>query len=345
MNIDLLVAPLSDEPGAMAGPDLGYSDARADIEAPFQLDANGGEVDERSWREAIRGIVVQAEETRDLWLAVYLARAGAKAGDLQSVCDGIAMLAGLLEQVWDEVHPTLEEADFVGRKTPCDSLTKIREFLAPLRKVTVFEHRMGKVSGADLERFASEGASADGYAQFRGAIDSNDPDRKAEVVDAFAEAVAKLDAIRDDIKRVDAVLVANAGSDTGTNFQPTYDVLASLRSAVAPYAGIVEEPAESGAGSYEDAAGAGGGGPASGPGLSGRVNSREDVIRAIDAIVDYYKSREPGSPIPVLMKRAKHWVNMDFLEVLDDLVPESMAAAKQVLVSKLDEPAASETDY
>jgi hypothetical protein len=36
---------------------------------------------------------------------------------------------------------------------------------------------------------------------------------------------------------------------------------------------------------------------------------------------------------------------MDFLEVLDDLVPESMAAAKQVLVSKLDEPVASETDY
>jgi type VI secretion system protein ImpA len=92
----------------------------------------------------------------------------------------------------------------------------------------------------------------------------------------------------------------------------------------------------------------GGGSPGTtsgGPALSGGVNSRDDVIRAIDAIVDYYKSREPGSPIPVLMKRAKHWVSMDFLEVLDDLVPESMAAAKQVLVSKLDEPVASETDY
>lgn len=343
MNIDLLTTPLSDEAGEMAGPDLGYSDARAQIEAPFQLDANGGEVEAGAWRDAIRGIVAQAEETRDLWLAVYLARAGAKAGDLQAVTDGIQMLAGLLDQLWDEVHPTLDEADFVGRKTPCDSLTKIREFLAPLRKVTVFEHRQGKVSGEDLERFASEGASAEGYAQFRGAIDSNDPDRKAEVTEAFAEAVAKLDLIRDGIERVDAVLVANAGSDTGTNFQPTYDVLASLRSAVAPYAGLVEEAVTTSGDDYADARNSGG--HAGGPALSGRVSTREDVVRAIDAIVDYYNAREPGHPVPVLMKRAKHWVNMDFLALLDDLVPDSMPAARQVLVSKLDEPNADESDY
>ena len=163
--------------------------------------ANRGEVDDRAWRDAIKAIVAQAEETRDLWLAAYLARAGAKARDLQVIADGTAMLAGLLEGLWDEVHPTLEEADYVGRKTPCDSLTKIREFLAPLRRATVFEHRQGRVSGEDLERFASEGASSDGYAQFRGAIDTSDPDRKAEITQAFAATVAKLDAIRDAITR------------------------------------------------------------------------------------------------------------------------------------------------
>jgi type VI secretion system ImpA family protein len=345
VNVEALVAPLSDEEGAKAGPDLGYSDARSAIEAPFQLDANGGEVETGAWRDSIKAIVAQAEETRDLWLAVYLARAGAKAGDLQVVADGAEMLAGLLEGLWDEVHPTLEEADFVGRKTPCDSLTKIREFLAPLKRVTVFEHRQGKVSGEDLERFAVEGGGAEGYAQFRGAIDSNDPERKAEVTDAFAAAVAKLDAIRDALQRADAVLVAHAGSDTGTNFTPTYEALASLRSAVAPYAGIADE-----ADSDYDGDSAHSGEPsraasAGGPALSGTVNSREDVLRAIDAITDYYKAREPGSPVPVLMRRARHWVGMDFLQVLDDLVPDSIADAKRVLVSKVDEPAAEESDY
>jgi type VI secretion system protein ImpA len=342
MNVDALVAPLSDEEGAMAGPDLGYSDARAAIEAPFQLDAGGGEVEAAAWRESIKDIVAQAAETRDLWLAVYLARAGAKAGDLQVVTDGTEMLAGLLENLWDEVHPTLDEADFVGRRTPCDSLTKIREFLAPLKRVIIFEHRQGKVSGEDLERFATEGASADGYAQFRGAIDTNDADRKAEITETFAMAVAKLDAIRDALRRTDAVLTANAGNDTGTNFTPTFEVLATLRSAVAPYAGIVEEAP---AAAEDESTGDSGGGFAAGPALSGRVNTRDDVLRAIDAIVDYYKSREPASPVPVLMKRARHWVSMDFLELLDDLVPDSMADAKRVLVSKLDEPSPDETGY
>jgi type VI secretion system protein ImpA len=345
VNVEALVTPLSEEEGAKAGPDLGYSDARATIEAPFQLDANGSEVDAGAWRDSIKAIITQSEETRDLWLAVYLARAGAKVGDLQVVTDGTEMLAGLLEGLWDEVHPTLEEADFVGRKTSCDSLTKIREFLGPLKKVIVFEHRQGKVSGEDLERFATEGGAADGYAQFRSAIETNDPERKAEITEAFAAAVGKLDRIRDALKRTDAVLVAHAGNDTGTNFSATYEALASLRQAVAPYAGLREEPAgeapPSGAG---EAGSTGGGAVAAGPGLTGRVNTREDVLRAIDGIVEYYMAREPGSPVPILMKRARHWVGMDFLEVLDDLVPDSMVDAKRVLVSKLDE-AAAESDY
>ena len=330
LDIAALSAPLSDDAGEKAGPDLGYSNERAAIETPFQLDANGGEVEERAWRDAIRSIGAQATETRDLWLAVYLARAGAKVGDLQIVADGTALLAGLLEDLWDAVHPTLDEADFVGRKTPCDSLTKIREFLGPLKRATVFEHRQGKVSGEDLERFSADGAGAEGFAQFQAAVGSTDPERAAEIAEAFAAAVARLDAIRGAVQRTDRVLVANAGGDTGTNFQPTYELLASLRAAVLPYAGLAAEavaPADGG-GVVDGVA------VTAGPALSGRVNSREDVTRAIDAIIDYYKAREPGHPVPVLMTRARNWVGMDFLELLDDLIPDSLADAKRVLVSR-----------
>lgn len=336
-DIAALTAPLSEYLGERAGPDLGYENRRSEIEAPFQLDGNGETVEERAWRDSIRLIDEESQQTRDIWLATYLTRAGAKVGDLQTVVDGSALMAGLLEELWNDVHPTLEEADFIGRKTPCDSLTKVREFLAPLKRVVLFEHRMGKVTGEDLERFASDGASADGYAQFRGALDSADAERAAEIKAAFAEAVGKLDTIRESIKRVDTVLMDNAGSETGTNFQPTYDALATIRAAAVPYAGLEQEGAAADeVGGYD--AGTGGGGPA----LSGRVNSREDVIRALDAVVDYYKAREPSSPVPVLLRRARHWVAMDFMELLDDLVPDSMDGARKVLVSKLDIPKADD---
>ncbi|WP_425229586.1 ImpA family type VI secretion system protein [Sphingomonas sp.] len=329
IDITALVTPLSFEDGAQAGPDLSYSNERSAIEAPFQLDANGDTVEERAWRDSIKLIVAQAAETRDLWLATYLARAGAKVGELDTVVDGTAMLAALMEGLWDEVHPTLEEADYIGRKTPCESFTKIREFLNPLRRTTLFEHRMGKVTGEDLERFASAGPAAEGFAQFRGAIETDDADRAAEIKASFAAAVEKLDAIRDSLKRVDNVLVAHAGSDTGTNFDPTYEAIASIRAAAVPFAGLEPEPQADEFG-YD----VGGGGGAA---LSGAVHTRNDVIRAIDAIVGYYATREPASPVPVLLKRARHWVEMDFMELLDDLVPDSVAAAKTILVSKRDE--------
>ena len=338
IDVDALVAPLSTEEGAEAGPDLSYSDDRTAIEAPFHADANGDVVDERAWRDSVRLIVRQAAQTRDIWLAVYLMRGAANLGDLQAVADGAALLAGLFETLWDQVHPTLDEADFIGRKSPCDSLTRIREFLKPLRRGVVFEHRQGKVTGEDLERFAAEGPAAQGYAQFRAGIDTTDPERADEVRAAFAATLARLDMIRDAIERTDKVLVANADGGTGTNFQTTYEALAALRAAVLPFAGVAADP---GVQQAENAVGAGsavtvahGGGAA----LSGRVDSREDVIRAIDAIVDYYRAREPGHPVPVLMRRARHWVDMDFLALLDDMVPDSVDGARRLLVSKRDEP-------
>ena len=339
MNVDALIAPLSDAEGAEAGPDLGYSDDRSAIEAPFNEDAAGDEVDEKSWRDSIKLILKQVEQTRDLWLAIYLMRGGAKVGDLSTVADGGRMLAGLLENLWIPVHPTLDEADFIGRKTPCDSLTRVREFLNPLRRVVIFQHRQGKVSGEDLERFAAQGAGAEGYGAFRAAYEDKDPERAAEIKAGFVTAVEQFDALIDAIKRTDAVLVANAQGATGTNFTALYDTLDSLRAATAPWAGMAVEAAtaqDAGAGAVGGGDGVYGSG--GGPALSGRVNSRDDVLRAIDAICEYYQAREPGHPVPVMMKRARHWVGMDFLALLDDLVPESMDSARRLLVSKIDAP-------
>jgi predicted component of type VI protein secretion system len=61
------------------------------------------------------------------------------------------------------------------------------------------------------------------------------------------------------------------------------------------------------------------------------------VLKALDAIVDYYRRREPGSPVPVAIARAKSWVNLDFLSVLEDIAPDSVGEARRVLTSKRDE--------
>jgi len=324
--LEALLVPIDGE--SPAGPDLAYESKRQEIEQAFDAAAAiaPGENDPTDWRHVIRLIMEQGERTRDVWLPVYLARAGARANRLESVELGCQYLAGLFDNFWPTMHPTLEEYGFQGRTGACESLVRIAEFLGPLQRMSFVEHpRLGKFSGDDLERFSREGEAADNYGLFRAAIDDIAPQ------DLLA-TIARLDAIRDSIMRVDAVLSAQANGDTGTNFTPTYAVIDSIRGALAQFGPAQAADAVRENQTTPQAAGKTVARPGSAP-PPAAIESRDDVLKALDAVVDYYRRREPGSPVPVAIARAKGWVDKDFLTVLEDIAPESLGEAKRVLTS------------
>ena len=330
MDVEELLAPVSEE--EPVGPDLAYDAERGSIEQAFDTSVSidtsgeaGGDV-EIDWRPIISLIEQQSTRTKDVWLAVYLTRAGARSGQLALVETGALYLAGLLETYWDKVHPQLEEYGFQGRKGPCESLTRRGEFLGPLERTPLLEHpRLGRYSGADFERFRTGAEAADGYGMFRAAL-AETPE------EALTEIVARLEAIAAAIKRADAVLTANADGDTGANFKPTYDLINQMKAAVQSFTSTPAAPADEGEPATAAGADAGAGG--GGPRIAGRVESREDVIKALDAIADYYRRREPSSPVPSALQRVREWVTLDFLALLEDIAPNSLDEAKRVLVSQ-----------
>lgn len=335
LDVESLLAPVSDE--APAGPDLAYDPERYEIEQAFESsvsidltgeEAAGAEVD---WRKVVRGIEAQGAKTKDVWLAVYLCRAGARMGDLETVEAGAEYLAGLFERFWDTVHPTLEEYGVQGRKGACDSLARIAEFIGPLRRTPLLRHpRLGVYSGEDFERFRANGEAEDGYGMFRAALEETPPE-------ALEEIAARLDAVAGAIRRADGVLTANSEGGGATNFQPTYEALAEIKRAVMAYG---PSPTAEDLGAAPDtvepsAAAEGAAAPsAGGPRIGGKVESRDDVLKALDAIADYYRRKEPASPVPLVLQRAREWVNLDFLEVLEDIAPGSLDEARKVLTSQ-----------
>ncbi len=60
----------------------------------------------------------------------------------------------------------------------------------------------------------------------------------------------------------------------------------------------------------------------------GAIRSRQDAIRALDAVASFFRQNEPSSPIPLIVERAKRLVSKDFLEVLADIAPEAVGQAK-----------------
>jgi type VI secretion system protein ImpA len=72
-------------------------------------------------------------------------------------------------------------------------------------------------------------------------------------------------------------------------------------------------------------AASGDGGPAAAAGrLTGEIQSREDVIKALEKICQYYARHEPSSPLPLLLTRAKRLASKSFLEIVQDLTPDAL---------------------
>ena len=321
-ELEELMQPVAAD--AVAGPDLAYDPKRQEIEAAFEAarlaDRGGGEAPD--WSPVIKSIKKQSKLTKDASLAVYWARAGARAQRLAEVALGCSFLAAMFETWWEQIHPALAEYGFQGRKGACESLVSIGDFLGPLRRVVLVSHdRLGQFTAEQIETFANQGDSAENIGMFRAALAEIDA---AEI----ASTIRTLEDIRSAISRVDAVLTAKAEGDTGTNFAPAYEALDSIHKALVAVTGI-GVPMDAAADTPAVASSAGGI-----PGGGGPIESRADVIRALESVIDYYSRHEPGSPVPLVLGRAKGWVSMDFLSILNDINPSSADDAKRVLSPK-----------
>jgi type VI secretion system protein ImpA len=101
------------------------------------------------------------------------------------------------------------------------------------------------------------------------------------------------------------------------------EVLARMREPVAKH---VRAPViEAAAGGAETA-----GGETAAAGVPGQIRNREDAVRSLEAVADFFRRSEPSSPVPMFVDRAKRLISRDFLEVLAELAPDSLAAVKQV---------------
>jgi type VI secretion system protein ImpA len=143
--------------------------------------------------------------------------------------------------------------------------------------------------------------------------------------DALHAATTAVTGALNSVTNLEAALVRHVGSAQALTFGPLTRQLrrmADLLSSRAPAAQDVpaDMPLDAGG-----AAAQGGGTAASrAAAITGDVASRDDVIRMIDKILAYYQRYEPSSPVPMLLERAKRLAPMNFMEVMENLAPDSM---------------------
>lgn len=86
------------------------------------------------------------------------------------------------------------------------------------------------------------------------------------------------------------------------------------------------------------ATGAGSGSAAPAPKrFSGDIpQTRDDVLVGIDALIKYYREKEPTSPVPIMLARVRGWVEQDFYQILKEIAPDALSDVRRLLAIRED---------
>ena len=63
---------------------------------------------------------------------------------------------------------------------------------------------------------------------------------------------------------------------------------------------------------------------------TGELKTRSEVVGALDQVLDYYRTQEPSSPVPLIVARTKRLVPMNFVELVADLAPSSLEEIQRI---------------
>jgi type VI secretion system protein ImpA len=277
------------------------------------------------WVDIRQRAIEALARSKDLRLLAYLGTALLWTEGLAAFASTLDVAAEWLEQYGSQVFPLVDEDALVRRNALncfADPMA-VNDWLR--RTPLVRSRRHGSFALRDIEIAAGQLPPGDGEAP---------PDGK-QIAAAFGEtSIEDLQALQERvttaltaITRINAVMAA-----AGSEMVPALDVLTVqfgktdrfLRAQLA-----LRVPADA-ADAAADAAGPATG-PATGTGQGvavGAIRSRQDAIRALDAVAAFFRNNEPSSPVPLFVERAKRLVAKDFLEVLADVAPDGLSQAK-----------------
>jgi type VI secretion system protein ImpA len=264
--------------------------------------------------------------SKDLRVAVQLARALTHLHGYVGLGDGTELIHGLLDRFYPTVHPQLdadEGNDPTMRITAVAGLCAA-DILSALRsRPLIVSRALGPVSLRDFALAANNtAANTEAPRLDTASIEAAFQDVDLATLEASA---ATLKAATTHLAGIEGVFEREA-SGHGPELGPLVDLVRQAQHAVVSRLERRVEAAPAAAPGSPSAAaevrtvGA----------FAGDIRTRADVLRALDKICDYYAEFEPSSPIPLLLQRGKRLVSKSFLEIIRDMAPDGVSQVESI---------------
>lgn len=261
------------------------------------------------------------ERTLDLRVSVWLARSLLERKGIIGFIGGLKLICWLLQERWSTVHPQLVTQDNFD---PLIRINTLSELAVPATIITVLKRQV--LATAD-----------NGEVLYLGGLEAvSGPEcdaqhRLNELLVKLIEPRCSTELMRnlghikdlhDVLEEISSCLEEKTGINGVTPFQ-------RLSQASQKWARVIEDRLRSvepkfptmsnmeqvscGIRHIDDSR------------LEVYCQSREDVVRALDAICQYYLREEPSSPVPFLIARVRRLTSMSFIDIIEELAPDSVS--------------------
>lgn len=260
------------------------------------------------------------QRTQDLRVGVFLARAWLELGGLGSFIDGVQLLHFLLRERWSTVHPQLlpeEQFDPLVRINVLAELVVPNTVISTLHSQSLARSETGEVLRcADLALIASGGASDERNECLARLGRFIEPRCSAELM----QSLERLNRLKNLLSDIGEILDTHTGLCAISPLQPLVQFLQQWIQVLEGCLGDTSVQGVINLPSLGDAK------MNSNPPLMqfGECRSREEVVKMIGAIEVYYHRHEPSSPIPMLLRRVKRLVGMEFMDIIAELAPTNV---------------------
>ncbi len=280
--------------------------------------------DEINWREVRSKALEALAQSKDLRLLAHLGAAQLRTSGLVGFCDVVTVAGRWFNDFPELLYPRVDE-DAILRKNALNAFADRMAIIDALRRqplvsnpqLGAFSLRHFDLAAGRLAPTEADGAPP-GEAQLQGVLAS-------AAVEQISPLEASLGSAIDALRQTDDSMRTANGYEAGPDFPPLLDSLKQMRKILADELAVRAANAAP--------MGAEAGGESSGAGAVigvGSIKTRDDAIRALDAVIAFFRKNEPSSPVPIFVERAKRLVAKDFLEVLKDIAPDGLDQAKQV---------------
>lgn len=331
LDIDRLLEPVAED--APCGEDLEYDPEFGELERAAQGTPGHMMGEEEiaavppDWSEVADAAEALFARTKDLRIATHLARARLNLDGIAGLANGLDLIDQMLRRYWDDIHPQLDAEDNNDPTLRMNSLMPLNghaEVIDSLsHAVLVSSKALGRFSLRDIRL-------ANGDLSLPAGDETEIPD-PTHIDAAFLDC--DLDELTGNADKIDRC-VETLGSieaftreQVGTEFSPDLEALSAELKAVKRVLG--EQLSRRGV-AVDTEADDEAGGEAQAKSVPGEIRSRDDAIRVLDRVSEYFRKNEPSSPVPLLLQRAKRLISKDFIEILRDMAPQGLSEAEMI---------------